>query len=185
MQPLLFYTIGYPGAGKTSFARQLARWFGGAHLQADKIGMQLFVLPTFSEAERAAVYQHMDHQAIIALNEQRVVLYDGTLNSLQQREHLRQVAARQGAQAIGLWLTLPIDVAKERAGRIRNVGNGQIGGRVVPPAVFDRHVAAFQAPGHDEVIARVDGMQPFGFQYRNLRQQLAREGIMLPRMIEL
>lgn len=185
MKALLFYTIGYPGAGKTTFARQLSRWFNGVHLQADKIGMRLFVVPTFSEAERQTVYQHMDYQATGALSAGHIVLYDGTLNTREQREHLRQLAAQCGTQAIGLWVALPVDIARKRAARIRNAGEGQIAGRVVPPAVFERHVAAFQAPAQGEIVAKVDGMQPFGFQYRNLRRQLAQTGIALPKIIEL
>jgi predicted kinase len=183
--PVLFYTIGYPGAGKTSFARSFSRWLGGLHLQADRIGIALFVTPTFSPAERVAVYQHMDYQAITALNDGKHVLYDGTINTLEQREHLRQTAQQHGTQAIGLWLTLPESIAMERAGRIRNVGAGGIGRRTVPPEVFRRHVAGFEKPTDHEAIIQISGLDHFSEQYQQAYAQLRSLGQALPRFIQL
>lgn len=185
MQPLLFYTIGYPGAGKTTFAQNLANWFGGVHLRADKIGLKLFVVPTYSETERVAVYQHMDYQAMLALNQNQTVLYDGALNSVAQRAKLQQLAKKHNAIAIGLWMTVPVEVAKTRAGKLRDIGVGGVGGRIIPPELFVRYQAAFQEPDpSEELFMHIDGMQPFGYQYRTLRQTLRRHGIVLPKLVE-
>lgn len=186
MQPIIFYTIGFPGAGKTTFAQSLANWFGGVHLRADKIGLKLFTVPTYSEAERVAVYQHMDYETMLALNAGKPVMYDGALNSAAQRERLRQLARKHNALAIGLWMTVPLDVARTRAGKLRDVGVGGIGGRIVPPELFERYRAAFEKPDKaNEFYCVIDGLQPFGFQYRDLRSKLALHGIALPPMIEL
>ena len=186
MRPILFYTIGYPGAGKTTFARNLTNWFGGTHLRADKIGLSLFVVPTFSDAERKAVYQHMDHQAMLALNTNRFVLYDGALNSSDQRLKLKRLAAEHGAIAVGLWMNVPTNVARVRAGKLRDVGVGGVGGRIIPPELFERYKAAFEEPSAaDELFLRVDGIKPFGYQYRQLAHDLKRYNISLPPMIEL
>lgn len=184
--PVLFYTIGYPGAGKTSFAKALSRWLGGVHLQADRVGLALFVVPTFSQAERLAVYQHMDYQAMTALNQGQYVLYDGTINNHEQREHLQKIAERNGAKAVGIWLRVPTALAKERAGRLRNAGVNGIGGRIVPPEIFDQHVRAFQAPDESEIIATINGNEPFSLQYPELQEQLQERRIVrLPRFLQL
>jgi predicted kinase len=186
MQPILFYTVGYPGAGKTTLAQNLANWFDGVHLRADKIGLKLFVVPTYSEAERVAVYQHMDYETMLALNSGKSVLYDGALNTAAQRERLQQLAGKHGVQAVGLWLTVPADVAKTRAGKLRDVGVGGIGGRIIPPELFERYKAAFERPNPEqEFYTVVDGLQPFGYQYRELRRKLRQHHIMLPQIVEL
>jgi predicted kinase len=184
-KPVLFYTIGYPGAGKTTLARNLARWFDGPHLRADRIGLQLFVVPTFSEAERKAVYQHMDYQAILALNKGNFVSYDGALNAAAQRHHLHDLAAEHNARAIGIWLDVPEHIARDRAGRLRDVGIGGSGGRIVPPEVFDRYKAAFEAPSANETHIKVDGSLPFSYQYRSIRRQLLGHDLPLVKLIEL
>ena len=185
MQPILFYTIGYPGAGKTSFAGHLAGWFGTEHVRADQIGLNLFPRPTFSPAERKATYQMMDYQSRELMNKGKIVLYDGTLNTVAERQHLAELAIQCGGQAIGLWMTVPTSTAKERAARLRDVGVGGGGGRVVPPEIFDRHVASFEQPTTGESYIEIDGLQPFGYQYRFLQHALAQHGINLARMIEL
>lgn len=147
--------------------------------------MSLFVVPTFSEAERKAVYQHMDYQAMQALNEGQTVLYDGALNSRVQRHHLHELASQHSAQAVGLWLTVPTEIAKERAGKLRDVGVGGVGGRIVPPELFDRYTAVFERPSTNETYVIIDGLQPFGTQYRMLWRNLGQLGIATPRFIEL
>ncbi len=185
-RPILFYTVGYPGAGKTTLAQSLAYWFGGVHLRADKIGLKLFVVPTYSEAERTAVYQHMDYETMLALNSGKSVIYDGALNTAAQRQRLQQLAKKHGVQAVGLWLNVPADVAKNRAGKLRDIGVGGIGGRIIPPELFERYKAAFEPPDRTrEFYFVIDGMQPFGYQYRDLRHKLARYRIGLPRLVEL
>jgi predicted kinase len=184
MQPLLLYTIGYPGAGKTTVARRLTHWFNGVHLQADKIGMQMFIVPTFSEAERQAVYQRMDALAIHALQAGRVVLFDANLNSYPARLRLQQLAAHHNAKAVGVWVQVPFDVAKTRAGKLRDVGVGGIGGRILPPEIFDRYAAALEQPSRDETYVTVDGVQPFSQQYNTLRRQLAAHGAAAPRLVQ-
>ena len=185
MQPLLLYTIGYPGAGKTSLARNLAGWFGGPHLRADEIGMRLFVMPTFSAQERQIVYQHMDQEAMAALNQKQVVLYDGTLNKPAERIRLEELAKQRGGQAVGLWVQVPYEVAKDRAGRLRDVGVGNVHGRVIPPEVFDRYASALQEPRSHEFVVQIDGRMSFGKQYYSLYRQLRAHGIVLPQFVEL
>ncbi len=178
--------MGYPGAGKTTLAQNLANWFNGTHLRADKIGLKLFIVPTYSEAERTAVYQHMDYQAMLAMNQGQTVIYDGALNSAAQRARLQQLAKKHNALAVGLWMTVPVEVARTRAGKLRDIGVGGIGGRIIPPELFARYQAAFEEPDPaDELFFRVDGLQPFGGQYRTLKSQLSRYGVSLPRFIEL
>lgn len=185
MQPILFYTIGYPGAGKTTIAGHLAGWFAGEYLRADQIGIKLFVVPTFSEAERKAVYQQMDYLSMSALNSGRTVLYDGTLNTIAQRQHLRDLAVGCKAIAVGIWPQVPAEVARERAGRLRDVRPDGSGGRIVPPEVFDQHVANFEPPQVGETYVQVDGLLPFSFQYHQLQRGLAKLGLAAPPLIQL
>ena len=185
MQPILFYMIGYPGAGKTTLAGHLAGWFGGEYLRADQIGIKLFVVPTFTDAERKAVYQQMDFLAMTALNSGKSALYDGTLNSIAQRQHLRDLAASCKSVAVGIWLKVPPEIAKERASRLRDVRPDGTGGRIVPPDVFDQHAAAFESPQSGELYTEVDGLLPFSSQYVQLQGDLASLGLPAPKLIQL
>ena len=56
-QPTLFLLYGFPGAGKTYFARQLSEDLNAAHVQADRVRHELFEEPRFDKQENQVVAQ--------------------------------------------------------------------------------------------------------------------------------
>ncbi|HSX33632.1 MAG TPA: ATP-binding protein [Candidatus Saccharimonadales bacterium] len=181
MRPVLFYTIGYPGAGKTTLARSLATLLQIEHLRGDKIGLELFRFPTFSPAERQMVYAEMSRRSAEHLKAGRHVLYDAATNTRGQRTALEQLARAHGGQAIGLWLQTPHELAKKRAATVRDSGLvGQVA-RVIPPHLFEQYVAAFEPPVQ-EVVVTLSGDAPFYLQYRRLQRTLQGR-VPLPRLV--
>lgn len=172
MRPVLFYTIGLPGAGKTTFARSLSTWLHAEHLRGDKIGLELFRFPTFSAQERATVYGEMGRRAGEHLQQNRHVLFDAAMNTHAQRNQLAQLAAKHGGMAIGILLDTPLLLAKKRAGVVRDTGIVGAVARVVPPHIFDQYAAVFEPPAEDESVIVISGSAPFSLQYRRLRRQL-------------
>jgi predicted kinase len=183
MRPILFYTVGYPGAGKTTLASKLSYWLGAEHLRGDKIGIELFRFPTYSSQERAMVYGEMNRRAGEHLSGGRHVLYDAATNTRAQRAGLAQLAEQYGGRAVGIWVQVPTPVAKKRAATARN--DGLVGAvvRVIPPHIFDQYVAQFEAPTLDEPIVVVSGEALFPLQYRRLQRQLGRSS-RTPRLIQ-
>src|SRR4029078_5763857 len=100
MGVVLFYTIGLPGAAKTTFARSLSTWLSVPHLRGDRIGLELFRFPTFSPEARRPVYADMSRRAGETLRGGRHVIYDAAINTVAQREQLRRLAREHGATAI-------------------------------------------------------------------------------------
>src|SRR5579859_1990392 len=168
MRPILFYMIGLPGAGKTTFAQRLSTLLEGEHLRGDQIGLELFRFPTYSLAERRMVQEEMCRRAIAALQKGRHTFYDAATNTHAQRQEVRDLAAAHGATAIGLWIETPIPLAKKRAATARDSGIvGQVV-RIIPPHVFDQYAQMFESPQTHETIIRLSGDAPFYLQYRRL-----------------
>jgi len=182
MRPILFYTVGYPGAGKTTVASKLSFWLGAEHLRGDKIGIELFRFPTFSPQERQAVYAEMQNRAATHLQKGKHVIYDAATNTYAQRVALMALAKQHGGQAVGLWVQVPVATAKRRAGTVRSDGVAGAVVRVVPPEVFDQYVAAFEAPGPDERTIVISGDADFTLQYRRLLRQFGRHT--MPRLVQ-
>ena len=174
MRPVLFYTVGYPGAGKTTLASKLSYWLGAEHLRGDKIGIELFRFPTYSLQERAMVYDEMNRRAGVHLQSGKPVLYDAAANTRAQRQQLVQVAEQHGGQAIGIWIQVPTPLAKKRAGTARSDGVAGAVVRVIPPHMFDQYVAVFETPTRDEHIILISGDAPFSLQYRRIQRQMGR-----------
>lgn len=183
MRPVLFYTVGLPGAGKTTFASSLSYWLAVSHLRGDKIGLELFRFPTYSPQERQMVYTEMNKRAGDSLRAGRHVLYDAAVNTRVQRDQLKALAKEHGGVAIGVWVHVPTEMAKKRAGKLRDSGLvGQVA-RIIPPHIFDQYAAAFEKPGDNEPVIVVSGDAYFTLQYRRLQRQLRGVGAKLPRII--
>lgn len=180
---MLFYTVGLPGAGKTTFASRLSYWLGAPHLRGDKIGLELFRFPTFSPQERQMVYAEMRRRAGDNLRSGKAVLYDAAVNTRAQRQQLVSLAKQHSGQAIGVWVEAPLPLAKKRAGSLRDSGLFGPVARIIPPHIFDQYAAAFEAPTTDEDIVIVAGDALFFLQYRRLQRQLASYDITLPLLV--
>lgn len=182
MGAVLFYTVGLPGAGKTTLAAGLSCWLNAPHLRGDKIGLELFRFPTFSPQERQAVYAEMDRRAGEALRAGGHVLYDAAVNTKAQRAQLAALARQSGSPAIGIWVQVPTDTAKARAGTLRDAGVAGPVARIIPPHIFDQYAAAFEAPDASEDVIAVPGDAGFGSQYWRLRHQVRGAG--LPKLVQ-
>lgn len=178
---MLFYTIGYPGAGKTTLAANLSFWLRSAHLRGDQIGLELFRFPTYSAQERQMVYTEMNRRAAEQLAAGAHTLYDAAVNTYAQRAQLAELAQAHGGEAVGVWVQTPITLAKKRAGGARDQGIASRVVRIIPPHVFDQYVAIFEPPKQSERVIIVSGDAPFQQQYRRLQRQLG--GHALPRLV--
>lgn len=172
MSAVLFYTVGLPGAGKTTFAAGLSCWLGVEHLRGDKIGLELFRFPTYSSQERQMVYAEMNRRAVENLRAGKHVLYDAAVNTRTQRLQLSALAQQYGAQPVGVWVQVPLELAKKRAGALRDSGLAGPVARIIPPHIFDQYAAAFEAPDDGEQIVLITGNACFALQYRRLQRQL-------------
>ncbi len=174
---MLFYTVGLPGAGKTTFATSLSCWLNVPHLRGDKIGLELFRFPTFSPHERQMVYAEMSRRAGESLKAGKHVLYDAAVNTRAQRDQLITLAKQHGGEAIGVWVEVPAAMAKKRAGTMRDSGVAGPVARIIPPHIFDQYAAAFEAPQEGEPVAVIAGDACFALQYRRLQRQVRGAGL--------
>src|SRR5207245_7650742 len=91
-KPFLLLFYGFPGAGKTYFARQFTENVQAAHLQADRIRMELFEQPRFDAQENNVVNQLMNYMAEEFLAAGVSVAFDLNAMRAKQRPELRNRA---------------------------------------------------------------------------------------------
>ena len=113
-KPFLLLFYGYPGAGKTYFARQFCENVQAAHLQADRIRGELFDQPRYDKQENDIVAQLMDYMAEEFLSAGLSVAYD--MNALRgaQRHALRSWPVARHAQPILIWFQIDPETAFSR-----------------------------------------------------------------------
>src|SRR5205809_7002536 len=110
-KPFLLMLYGFPGSGKTYFARQLSENMQVAHLQADRIRSELFEEPRHDRRENEIVAQLMNYMAEEFLAAGVSVIYDTNAMRARQRHDLRALARRGGAKSLVVWFQMDQDTA--------------------------------------------------------------------------
>ena len=116
-KPTLIVLYGFPGAGKTFLARQLANDIHAAHVQADRFRFELFEEPTGKKQENDIVNHLSQYMAEEFLSAGVSVIYD--INALRrgQRRVLRDMAHKAKAQTLLVWLQIDAESAFTRVAK--------------------------------------------------------------------
>ena len=81
------------------------------------------------------------------------------------------------SEAVGVWVQVPMGLAKKRAATARDGGLRGTIVRIIPPHIFDQYAAAFETPIASEQVIPMAGNVCFELQYRRLRRQLPGAGL--------
>jgi len=155
MNARLYLLIGYPGAGKTTVAKEIAKATGAKHLWADAERHKLFTNPTHSHEESTQLYDRLNDATEYLLSTGKSVVFDTNFNFLADREKLRQIAKRHNAETVIIWVSTPAEVAKQRAVHSGDIRNGYMA--TMDEEHFDSIVAKLEPPTKDENFIKIDG----------------------------
>jgi predicted kinase len=154
-KPRFYLFIGAPGAGKTTIAQAIAEASGAHHLWADRERHRLFKNPTHSQAESDELYRQLNDAAEYLLAQGKSVIYDTNFNHYADRQHMREIAARHGAEVVVIWVTTPLPIAKDRAVCEGEMRNGYL--MSMTEAEFNAIVSKLEPPRKDEKVIKIDG----------------------------
>lgn len=116
-KPLLVLLYGFPGAGKTFFARQLCEQLVAVHVHDDRIRGELFENPVHTTEENHVVNSIMQYMAGEFLQAGVSVVFDTNALRAVQRRNLRNMATKAGAETVLVWLQIDPESAFARASR--------------------------------------------------------------------
>ncbi|HEU4914222.1 MAG TPA: ATP-binding protein [Candidatus Saccharimonadales bacterium] len=175
-KPLLILLYGFPGAGKTYFARQLCEHFQAAHVHGDRIRSELFEQPRYDREENEVVNHLMDYMTHEFLNAGMSVVYDANAMRLSQRRLLRDMARKAGAQPVLIWQQIDVESAYLRASkRDRRKADDKFSPAIDRPT-FERIASGMQNPHNEEYIV-ISGKHVFGTQLSALMKRLQELGL--------
>src|ERR1700754_2274921 len=106
LKPLFVMLYGFPGSGKTFFARQICEQIAATHVQSDRIRAELFETPNYSKQENHVVMSLMNYMTGEFLNAGVSVVYDANAMRTTQRRTLRNMAIKAGAEIITVWFQI-------------------------------------------------------------------------------
>lgn len=149
--------LGYPGAGKTTVAQLISEATGAVHIWSDLERHRMFDEPTHGQKESRQLYDALNQQAEKLLAEGKSVVFDTSFNHRHDRDLLRDIAARHGAETVVVWLTTPADVARQRAVHAQVVRNGY--DFSMTPEQFERIAGHLETPDKDEKTIKIGGVK--------------------------
>ncbi len=175
-KPLLIMLYGFPGAGKTHFARQLTETVSAAHIQGDRIRAQLFEQPRYDKQENEIVSHLMEYMAEEFLNAGVSVVFDANALRLVQRRSLRDIARRAKAEHLLIWLQIDQESAY---GRVSRRDRRRADDKYAAPydqKSFQAYIAAMQNPQNEEYVV-ISGKHTFNTQRSAVVKRLYELGL--------
>ncbi|MES2971454.1 MAG: ATP-binding protein [Patescibacteria group bacterium] len=193
--PTLFMLFGFPGAGKTYFARQICEELQAAHVQGDRIRYELFERPRYDRQENEIITHLMEYMTEEFLQAGISVVFDVNAMRSSQRRELRDMARRLKAQTVLVWFQLDLESSFDRvASRDRR----RIDDKYTAPmdrTTFDNVTSVMQNPGSTEDYMVVSGKRTFHTQRSAvikklydmglLQSQQTTQGIAKPALVNL
>lgn len=170
-KPMVFLMLGYPGAGKTYFARQFAKHTGAVHLSSDRIRFELFEEPQFSEAENDVVNRLLYYMFDEVVATGGSVVFDANNNRRSQRKELADKARKQGAEICLVWVQTDLETSARRAANRDRRNPDDKYSYAVTSEAFDRSRKNLTKPKYEDYVV-VSGKHVFRNQLHAVLKKL-------------
>ena len=177
-KPFLLLFYGFPGAGKTYFARQFAENVQSAHVSEDRIRGELFEQPRYDKQENEIVSQLMNYMTEEFLAAGLSVAYDLNAMRTRQRRQLYDMARRNHAQPVLVWFQMDQETA---FGRNRKRDRRRADDKYAAQwdrSTYDNIIAHMQNPSPGEDYAVISGKHLFNMQLSAVVSKLRSKGVL-------
>jgi predicted kinase len=177
-QPTLFLLYGFPGAGKTFFARQLCEELQAAHIQGDRIRYELFEQPRYDRQENEIITHLMEYMSEEFLQAGISVVFDVNAARMAQRRELRDLARKTKSQVVLVWFQIDTESAFTRVNkRDRRKADDKFA-MPLDRTTFESIISQMQNPSPTEDYMVVSGKRTFHTQRSAVIKKLYDMGLL-------
>lgn len=178
VKPTIFLMYGFPGSGKTYFARQLCDELQAAHVSGDRIRSELFEKPRYDKQENRVVTQLMQYMTEEFLSAGVSVVFDVNAMRVAQRRMLRDMARKAKAEPVLIWFQVDADTSYQRnAKRDRRRADDKYA-QSLNRQQFDSIASGMQNPTAAEDYIVVSGKHTYQSQRSTVIRKLYETGLL-------
>ena len=146
MNNTLYITVGLPGSGKSTYAKEFIKGKEIEYLSSDSL-RAVYGKSEEDQTVTPLVFGHIKRKVDEFLKDGKNVMVDATSVNRKERSDYINTAKKYGAKVVAIVFKM------DRQGLIdRNKKRGEQGGRVVPDWVIDKMLAKFEEPSYNEGI---------------------------------
>ena len=146
MNNTLYITVGLPGSGKSTYAKEFIKGKEIEYLSSDSL-RAVYGKSEEDQTVTPLVFGHIKRKVDEFLKDGKNVMVDATSVNRKERSDYISTAKKYGAKVVAIVFKM------DRQGLIdRNKKRGEQGGRVVPDWVIDKMLNKFEEPSYDEGI---------------------------------
>lgn len=177
-KPIMVLLYGFPGSGKSTFARQLSSALGMAHVHSDRIRHELFEKPRYDRQENDVVDQIMDYMTEEFMRARISVVFDANTPTLRDRRTLRDSARKFKCSPVLVWIQIDAETAFNR---VIKRDRRKLDNKYTSPidrTTFEDLTGKMQNPGPDEDYVVISGKHTFSTQKHMVYKKLFNQGLL-------
>ena len=142
----LYITVGLPGSGKSTYAKEFIKGKDVEYLSSDSL-RAVYGKGEDDQTVTPIVFGHIKKKVDEFLKDGKNVMVDATSVNRRERSDYINSAKNHGAKVVTIVFKM------DRQGLIeRNKKRGEQGGRVVPDWVIDKMLNKYEEPNYNEGI---------------------------------
>ncbi len=173
---LLIHTFGYPGAGKSQFARKFAEENGLVYISADRFRYELFDDPQFTDAENQVIERLMDYMLEETFRAKGSAVFDSENSVRKTRLERAANAKKLGVESLIVWVQTDVSTASERASKRDGRKPGDKYTFDINGETFDALVSKMTPPNREEAVV-VSGKYDYPAQQTTVVKKLEKMGL--------
>ena len=171
-KPVLIMLAGFPGAGKSHFAKQLADELGLAYVDGERLRQELFSSPVGDSSENRVVRRVALYMTGELLKAGGSVVVDISAPTVKSRQVLRSLARKYKAEALLIWVQTDASTAYKRSQRAYR----KLTGQGLDKTEFKRVCQLLESPKGEAMVA-ISGQHIFKTQQAKVIQKLMLMGL--------